>query len=340
MSEADPPGLDLRRLRAHLDRELPGTVSGPLAADIVEGGRSNLTYIVTDGARRWVVRRPPLGHVLPTAHDMRREFRVLSALGPTTVPVPPTLLLCEDDAVIGAQFYVMDFVEGTPFRTKEQLEPLGAERTRAIADALVDTLVDLHAVDYDSVGLGDFGRPAGFLERQLRRWKKQLDASRSRDLPGIEELHERLAARIPVSPEPAIVHGDYRLDNVLVGTDDRIKAVLDWEMSTLGDPLTDLALLVAYAERRTLDLSFVSNVSAAPGYPGTDELIDRYTRRSGRDVSALNWYIGFAFFKLAVILEGIYYRFSQGQTVGSGFEEIGAGVPPLVAHGNATLKED
>ncbi|MEU6643052.1 phosphotransferase family protein [Saccharomonospora sp. NPDC046836] len=340
MGDEDPPGLDLTRLRAYLDRERPGLVRGPLTAELVEGGRSNLTYLVTDGAKRWVVRRPPLGHVLPTAHDMAREHRVISALGPTSVPVPPTLLLCQDDTVLGAPFYVMDFVAGTPYRTKEQLAPLGPERTHSIANALVDTLVDLHSVDPSQVGLADFGRPDGFLERQLRRWKKQLDASRSRDLPGIESLHERLAAHIPDSPAPAIVHGDYRLDNVLVSAHDRITAVLDWEMSTLGDPLTDLALLVAYTERRKLDLSFVTNVSGAPGYPGSDEVIARYAERSGRDVSALNWYIGFAFFKLAAILEGIYYRFSQGKTVGEGFAKIGAGVAPLVAHGNATLEED
>ncbi|NIJ11807.1 aminoglycoside phosphotransferase (APT) family kinase protein [Saccharomonospora amisosensis] len=340
MSNEDPPGLDLERLRAHLDSELPGLVAGPLSAQLVEGGRSNLTYVVSDGTGRWVVRRPPLGHVLPTAHDMGREHKVLSALGPTAVPVPPTRLLCTDESVIGAPFYVMDFVEGTPYRKAEELAVLGERRTRHIADALIDTLGDLHAVDFASVGLADFGRPEGYLERQLRRWKKQLDASRSRDLPGIDTLHERLAARLPDSGSPTIVHGDYRLDNVLVGADDEIKAVLDWEMSTLGDPLTDLALLIAYAELSTLDVGVVSNVSAAPGYPAADEVITRYTQRSGRDVSALNWYVGFAFFKLAVILEGIYYRFSQGKTVGEGFEAIGDGVPPLVAHGNATLKED
>ncbi|EHR51444.1 putative aminoglycoside phosphotransferase [Saccharomonospora marina XMU15] len=340
MSNEDPPGLDLERLRTHLERELPGLVAGPLNAQVVEGGRSNLTYVVSDGTNRWVVRRPPLGHVLPTAHDMGREHKVLSALGPTAVPVPPTRLLCTDESVIGAPFYVMDFVEGTPYRKAEELAALGERRTRHIADALIDTLGDLHAVDFVSVGLSDFGRPEGYLERQLRRWKKQLDASRSRDLPGIETLHERLAARLPASGSPTIVHGDYRLDNVLVGSDDQIKAVLDWEMSTLGDPLTDLALLIAYAQLSTLDVGVVSNVSAAPGYPAADEVITRYTQRSGRDVSALNWYVAFAFFKLAVILEGIYYRFSQGKTVGEGFEAIGDGVPPLVAHGNATLKED
>ncbi|WP_158893656.1 phosphotransferase family protein [Amycolatopsis anabasis] len=340
MTHADPPGLDLGRLRAHLDEQLPGLVTGTLTGEVVQGGRSNLTYIVEDGRAKWVVRRPPLGHVLPTAHDMSREHRVITALHPTNVPVPETLLLCTDPAVLGAPFYVMEFVAGTPYRTAGELTALGADRTRSIAYALVDTLVDLHAVDPGAVGLADFGRPEGYLERQLRRWKKQLDGSRSRDLPGVDRLHDRLAAALPVSPEPAIVHGDYRLDNVLVGSDDRITAVLDWEMSTLGDPLTDLALLVAYAERDAVDLHFVANASAAPGYPGPDEVVARYAERSGRDVSALNWYVGFAFFKLAVILEGIYFRFSQGKTVGAGFAEVGKGVLPLIEHGNQILKEE
>ncbi len=340
MNQTDPPGLDLGRLKAHLDAHRPGLVQGDLSGQVVEGGRSNLTYIVGDGRSRWVVRRPPLGHVLPTAHDMGREFRVISGLHGTAVPVPDALLLCEDTDVIGASFYVMEFVEGTPYRTDQELAVLGADRTKAIADSLVDTLVDLHAVDPESVGLGDFGRPEGFLERQLRRWKKQLDGNRSRDLPGVDDLHDRLAASVPDSGRPSIIHGDYRLDNVLVNADDEITAVLDWEMSTLGDPLTDLALLVAYAERDKVSLQFVSNASSAPGYPSNDEVIARYAERSGRDVSRLNWYVGFAFFKLAVILEGIHLRYSKGQTVGAGFEGVGEGVVPLIAHGNETLKEE
>jgi aminoglycoside phosphotransferase (APT) family kinase protein len=340
MSQADPPGLDLERLRAHLDEHRPGLAAGPLRAEVVQGGKSNLTYVVDDGSSKWVVRRPPLGHVLPTAHDMAREFRVISGLHPTRVPVPEPLLLCQDTDVIGAPFYVMEFVEGTPYRTADELTPLGERRTAALADSLVDTLVELHAVDPVSVGLGDFGRPEGFLERQLRRWKKQLDSSRSRDLPGVEELHDRLAAAVPVSPTPTIIHGDYRLDNVLVDSGDKITAVLDWEMSTLGDPLTDLALMVAYAERSGVDLNFVSSATTAPGYPPSDDIVARYAERSGRDVSALNWYVGFAFFKLAVILEGIYYRFSKGQTVGAGFEGVGPGVALLVKHGNMILKEE
>ncbi|HJQ48579.1 MAG TPA: phosphotransferase family protein [Amycolatopsis sp.] len=339
MTEQDPPGLDLGRLRAYLDEQSPGLVKGPLTAETVQGGRSNLTYLLGDGMSRWVVRRPPLGHVLPTAHDMAREHRVISALRPTRVPVPATVALCQDAEVLGAPFYVMEFVPGKAYRHAEQLEPLGPERTRAVGDALTDTLVDLHAVDPAAAGLADFGRPEGFLERQLRRWKKQLDASRSRDLEGIDRLHDRLAAAVPASGPAAIVHGDYRLDNVLVDEDDRITAVLDWEMSTLGDPLTDLALMVAYTERERIDLEVISNVSSAPGYPGSDEVVARYAERSSRDISALNWYVGLAFLKLAVILEGIYYRFSHGQTVGAGFEQIGATVVPLVRLGNETLKE-
>ncbi|RJQ77446.1 phosphotransferase family protein [Amycolatopsis panacis] len=340
MTRTDPPGLDLSRLRAHLDRERPGLVAGELTAEVIQGGRSNLTYIVGDGVGRWVVRRPPLGHVLPTAHDMSREFRVMTGLSGTPVPVPETVLLCTDPDVLGAQFYVMEFVEGTPYRSADELAKVGEKRTRAIAEALVDTLVELHAVDPEAAGLGDFGRPEGFLERQLRRWKKQLDGSRSRELPGADQLHDRLAAKRPPSGRPSIVHGDYRLDNVLVDSGDQVTAVLDWEMSTLGDPLTDVALLIAYAERDTVSLQMVSNASSAPGYPSTDEVISRYAQRSGRDVSALNWYVSFAFFKLAVILEGIYYRHITGQTVGAGFEGIGDGVARLIAYGNETLKEE
>ncbi|MFI1101326.1 phosphotransferase family protein [Streptomyces melanogenes] len=333
-----PPGLDPERLRAHLDRERPGLVSGPLSARIVEGGRSNLTYIVTDGTGQWVVRRPPLGHVLATAHDMKREHRVISALHPTSVPVPEPLLLCEDESVIGAPFYVMEYVAGTPYRTAEQLAPLGPERTRAALLGLVDTLVELHAVDPEAVGLGDFGRPEGFLDRQLRRWGKQLDASRNRELAGIDELHAALGRELPVSPAPTVIHGDYRLDNVLVGDDDEIKAVLDWEMSTLGDPLTDLGLLVMYSAPLEVRNSPVSTTAGAAGHPTPAELIERYAARSGRDTSAISWYTAFAWFKLAVILEGIHYRYTLGQTVGAGFDRIGDLVPVFIDHGLTTLQ--
>ncbi|MET9142220.1 phosphotransferase family protein [Streptomyces sp. NPDC004042] len=339
MSPDHPPGLDLDRLRDLLDHECPGLVRGPLTGRLIEGGRSNLTYTVSDGTGRWVVRRPPLGHVLATAHDMRREHRVISALRPTDVPVPGTVLLCEDEEVLGAPFYVMEFVEGTPYRTAGQLAPLGPERTRHAVLSLVDTLVALHAVEPAEVGLADFGRPEGFLDRQLRRWGKQLDASRDRDLPGIDELHAALGRELPVSPAPAVVHGDYRLDNALIGPDDRIRAVLDWEMSTLGDPLTDLGLLVMYCTPLGMPDSPVSTTAEAPGHPSPAELIERYAARSGRDVSAVSWYTAFAWFKLAVILEGIHYRYTLGRTVGGGFDRIGDLVPVFIQHGLTTLHD-
>ncbi|MGW3104749.1 phosphotransferase family protein [Streptomyces sp. NPDC001100] len=339
MSPDHPPGLDLDRLRGLLDRERPGLVTGPLSGRLIEGGRSNLTYAVTDSTTKWVVRRPPLGHVLATAHDMKREHRVISALHPTNVPVPNPVLLCEDDEVLGAPFYVMEFVEGTPYRTVDELAPIGPERTRGAVFELVDTLVELHAVDPAEVGLADFGRPEGFLDRQLRRWGKQLAASRNRELAGVEELHAALGRRLPTSPAPTVVHGDYRLDNVLIGEDDRIKAILDWEMSTLGDPLTDLGLLVMYSIPLELPNSPISTTASAPGHPTPTELIERYAARSGRDVSSAAWYTAFAWFKLAVILEGIHYRYTLGQTVGRGFDRIGELVPVFIEHGLTTLQE-
>jgi aminoglycoside phosphotransferase (APT) family kinase protein len=214
-----------------------------------------------------------------------------------------------------------------------------------VADELIDVLAELHEVDPQQVGLGDFGRPEGFMTRQVARWRKQLDASRSRDLPGIEELHARLAATVPAAQRTTIVHGDYRLDNALVTTEPlAISAVLDWEMSTLGDPLSDLGLFVVYWQGVGQEDDPITNgVSATPGFPTVDALIERYARRTGIDVAGLGWYVAFAYFKLAVILEGIHYRFVQGGTVGAGFERIGALVGPLVEHGAAAVaavKED
>jgi aminoglycoside phosphotransferase (APT) family kinase protein len=277
--------------------------------------------------------------VLATAHDMKREHRVISALHPTAVPVPRPVLLCEDEEVLGAPFYVMEFVEGTPYRTADELAPLGERRTRDTVLSLVDTLVELHAVDPAAVGLADFGRPEGFLDRQLRRWGKQLDASRNRELAGIDELHAALGRELPHSPAPSVVHGDYRLDNVLIGEDDRIKAILDWEMSTLGDPLTDLGLLVMYSAPLDLPDSPISTTASAAGHPDPAEIVERYAARSGRDVSDVAWYTAFAWFKLAVILEGIHYRYTLGQTVGAGFDRIGELVPFFIEHGLTTLQE-
>src|SRR3954469_8034603 len=250
MSEAQaaPEGVDLERLRPYFAAHVAGAHDEPLSATLIAGGRSNLTYSVTDGTSTWVLRRPPLGHVLPTAHDMAREYRVMTALAPTDVPVPRTLALCEDDAVNDAPFYVMELVEGVIYRDGAALAALSPDDARRASEVLVDVLAAIHGVDYAAVGLGEFGRPDGFLERQVRRWGEQWERSKTRELPEVDELAQRLRAALPESGPPTIVHGDYRLDNTMMATDDpgKIVAVLDWEMSTLGDPLADLGLFLLY----------------------------------------------------------------------------------------------
>ncbi|WP_316527771.1 phosphotransferase family protein [Kitasatospora brasiliensis] len=339
-TSASPPGLDLGRLRSHLDRELPGLVQGPLRADLIEGGRSNLTYVLSDGASRWVLRRPPLGHVLATAHDMGRECRVMTALCDTGVPVPRTLLLDQGDDTLGAPWYLMEYVPGTAHRDAAPLAALGEERVRALGSRLVETLATLHRIDPAAVGLEDFGHPDGYLERQLRRWSQQLAASRSRDLPDLDRLHALLAERLPVSPAPALIHGDYRLDNVLVDDRDSIAAVLDWEMSTLGDPLTDIGLLVMYTELAGVGGGIIPSAMTASGFPKPDEIVAQYAELTGRQAEDLDWYVAFASFKLAAVAEGIHFRFQQGRTLGAGFDRAGEMAPILARHGLGTLKEN
>ncbi|WP_236725449.1 phosphotransferase family protein [Amycolatopsis orientalis] len=304
------------------------------------GGRSNLTFEITDGVSTWIVRRPPLGQGTGTAHDMAREYRVMAALQGTSVPVPETFALCESVDVIGAPFYVMARVGGTPYRRAAQLEPFGADVTRAISAELVDTLVALHEVDPASVGLGDFGRSQGFLERQVRRWHRQLGASYEGDLPAADELLARLAARVPPDRAPAIVHGDYRLDNVLIDERHRAAAILDWEMATLGDPLTDLALLVVYQQLGEMfGGEAVADASSAPGFLTGREMVHRYAEGSGRDPSPLGFHLGLAAFKVAAIIQGINVRHLQGRTVGPGFDQFTGMVEPLLEVGLTALDE-
>jgi aminoglycoside phosphotransferase (APT) family kinase protein len=336
------PGLDLAAYRTWYDAQRPGDVTGELSGRVIAGGKSNLTYEVTDGSSSWVVRRPPLGHVQATAHDMGREYTVMTALADTEVPVPRTFAHCPDESVIGAPFYVMESVEGTPYRTAGQLEAIGETPTRDLADAMVDVLATLHAVVPAEVGLAEFGRPAGFLERQVRRWGKQLEGSRNRDLPDADALLARLSESVPADDDTSsgIVHGDYRLDNLLSvpGDPAPVKAVIDWEMATLGDTLTDLALLLVYDRLATLTGGgAVADASLAPGYPTPDQCLERYAAASGRDLGAMDFHLGLAHLKLAVILEGIHYRFLHGQTVGAGFDTVGDAVQPLLAAGLAAI---
>ena len=342
----DPQGLDLAALRAWMDAHAPGIFTGELSATLITGGKSNLTYSVGDGTHEYVVRRPPLGHVLATAHDMSREYKVMAALADTDVPVPRMHALCQDTDVIGSPFYVMEKVAGFPYNRAKDLEVLGPERTRAITERMVDTLADLHAVDYAAVGLSEFGRPDGYLGRQLARWKKQLASSQSRELAGMDELIEALDAKLPATSGATIVHGDFRLDNLLVDAlpdgGDRVTAVLDWEMSTLGDPLTDVAILLAYQQMGEFsggtNQAAVTDAPLAPGYLPRDEVIERYAAATGRDLSHLGFHLGLAFFKLAVILEGIHYRHAHGQTVGTGFDGIGDMIVPLIDAGRVAIR--
>jgi aminoglycoside phosphotransferase (APT) family kinase protein len=308
---------------------------------LISGGKSNLTYRVASDAGEVVLRRPPLGHILPTAHDMVREHRVLAALEGTAVPVPRVLHLGGADGPLGASFYVMERVVGHVCRNAL---PAGYADTpaqrAAIGAALVDTLADLHAVAPAAVGLADFGRPAGFMERQLRRWSQQWDASKVSDHPALDELRDALTETVPEQGASAIVHGDYRLDNAVLHPTrpGRIVAVLDWEMSTLGDPLADLGALLAYWSEARDDgvraaARIVPPVTAGEGFPTRDEVVARYAERTGFDVSQVDWYQAFAFFKLAIICQGIAARAAGGAMLGSGFEEAQRLVAPLVAAG-------
>lgn len=336
---AEHPGLDLAALGAWLPRHVDGAGSD-LTATLIAGGKSNLTYRVGDGRSDWIVRRPPVGHLLATAHDMGREYKMMSAFAGTAVPVPKMYALCEDPDVLGAPFYVMEVIDGVPYRRAAELVALGAERTRLISERLVDTLVALHAVDPAEVGLGDYGRPQGFLGRQVQRWRKQFEAAKTRDLPDMVRLSDALAARVPADAAPGVVHGDYRLDNVLVDPQDRMAAVVDWELATVGDSLTDLALMCVYDRLAKIAGTTVTDVSTAPGFLDENRVIERYSRASDRDLGDFGFYLALACFKLAGIVEGIHYRYVNGQTVGEGFATAGDAVFPLLDAGLAALKEN
>jgi aminoglycoside phosphotransferase (APT) family kinase protein len=325
MSNTPIPGIDFDRLTPWF-REHVAPV-GELSAKIVGHGRSNLTYRLEADGQAWVLRRPPLSHVLPTAHDMKREYRIISALEPTKVPVPHAIALCEDISVNDAPFYIMSFVEGM-VPTDPGLVALAFNETarRRLGEELIDTLATFHGIDPASVGLGDFGKPQGFIARQVRRFTEQLERSTVRKVPEMEELSRRLSSAVPEESGYSLVHGDYRLDNCVISHDGHIAAVLDWEMATLGDPLADLGLQFMYwPDRGVATTTAVTSgaVLALPGFPTRSEAIQRYADKSGRDISSLDFYAALAFFKLAVILEGIHARYLEGGTVGAGFETMG-----------------
>jgi len=312
---AGPPGIDAAGVTAWFQAELPGA-RPPLRFERLPGGRSNLTYRVRDAAGAdFVLRRPPLHGVLQSAHDMAREHRIIAALAGTDVPVPAALGLCEDPTVTGTPFYVMGYVDGAVPTDEATVAAAFDERARAAAaDSLLDALVALHQVDPDAVGLGRLGRREGYLERQLRRWKRQLEQSRTRELPVLDEVHRRLEAAVPAQVGPArVVHGDYRLDNVILSPAGRVLAVLDWELCTLGDPLADVGLLLVYwAEPGDTALPLGTAPTRLPGFPPRAALTAAYAARSGRAADQLDYYVAFGYWKLAVILEGVYARYTAG----------------------------
>jgi aminoglycoside phosphotransferase (APT) family kinase protein len=310
-----PQGIDRTGVEAWFAEHVEGAAP-PLSFERISGGHSNLTYLVSDLAgRRWALRRPPLGKRLGSAHDMAREHKVVSALGPTEVPVAPVVGLCQDEAVNEAPFYVMEFVEGPILRGLAEADafPEEADR-RAIGERVADTLVAIHAVDPDAVGLGDLGRKEDYVARQLRRWQGQWEKSKTRELPAIDSVHERLAARIPEQGPATVVHGDYRLDNMILTTGGEVAAVVDWELCTLGDPLADVGLLMVYwPEAGEEEISLGQPATMAPGFPSREELRARYAERSGRDLSQLDFFVALGYWKLAIILEGVYARYAAGQ---------------------------
>jgi aminoglycoside phosphotransferase (APT) family kinase protein len=355
VADDDVPGIDVPRLGRWLhDNGLTATEAPPRVR-LIAGGRSNLTYLLEPGeeAGRLVLRRPPLGHVLPTAHDMSREYTVLSALAGTDVPVPAPMALCPDADVIGAPFYLMRYVPGLVLRSAEDGSRFTPAQARQLSEGFTDMLAAIHGVDLAATGLASFGRPEGYMDRQLARWQRQWELSTTREMPGYEELTRRLAAGLPgrsalPSSAGTLVHGDYRLDNMLVtlaGALARpaIEAVLDWEMSTLGDPLADLGLALVYwtepGDGDSLDVEWAPEITTGPGFLTRAQIAGRYAAATGRDVSGLGYYMAFGCFKLAVVLEGIHARFLQNKTVGEGFEKEGPAVPALIQRAHHLLDE-
>lgn len=335
-----PEGIDVDAVTGWFEQNAPG-VQLPLSFVRIPSGRSNLTFVVTDAdGRRWVLRRPPLGQVLATAHDMGREHRIISALGPTDVPVPPVIGFSPDDDVNGAPFYVMEYVDGLVLREKSDAEEIN-EAARARAGlSLAETLARIHAVEPAAVGLGQLGKTEGYIARQLKRWHGQWQQSKTRELPIIDDVHDALAARIPKQGPAAIVHGDYRLDNCIVDRSGEVIAVLDWELCTLGDPLADVGLLLVYwTEPGDEHSALLSAPTLAKGFASRKEVVERYAERSGRNVDDVGFYIAFGYWKLACILEGVFARYAGGAMgQASGFEGFAIQVERLAQSAATTVE--
>ena len=313
-------------------------LSRPMEVAQFPGGHSNLTYLIRFGDAELVVRRPPLGPVAPTAHDMAREFRWLCAVHPVFARAPRPYVLCDDVSVVGTIFYVMERRFGTIVRHDEPPELLNQPTARRrLSEGVVDALAELHAIDIEAQGLLLLGKPAGFVERQIRGWSERWERSKTSESPHMDALARWLASELPPNPAaPAIVHGDFKLDNLMLDPADagRIAAVLDWEMSALGDPLVDLGILLAYwlPTAPATQRDALTTVTSGVGYFTRNEIVDRYAARSGRDLSRLRFFEVFALFKIAVVIQQIYYRFVKGQTDDPRFANFGDRVDSLARH--------
>lgn len=327
MSPTDPPGLKLDPLLQWMSLNISGVdSSASLQTTLLAGGRSNISYKLTDASgSSWVLRRPPLGHIMPSAHDMDREFRVLSGLNSVSFPTPKAQGLCADEAIIGSKFMLMDFVDGRVIDSAETAIKLSDIQASEISQNLVDTLAKLHCVDPVAARLDQLGRPEGYLQRQVKRWGEQWQITKTRELPEIEHLHTWLEAaisKLPTNLPSAIVHGDYRIDNVILDPKtSEIIAVLDWEMSTLGDPISDLAISLVYWSQAgdTLrnQIPVAQEVTSGPGFWTREQVVQRYVSQTGYDISHLNECVALACFKLAVIMESIHHRNLSGQQLGA-----------------------
>lgn len=334
LDDPKAPLVDVEALTGYLDDKLLG--DGPFEVVRHKAGHSNETFFIRRSGEEWVLRRPPRGAFLPTAHDVMREHRVLSALADTPVRTPRPLLACEDESVIDAPFYVMERVEGVVIRDRLPEWATEDERGR-IGEDLIDALVELHAVDWQDVGLDGWGRPTGYLERQLKRWSGQLELTMplTRPLPDLERTGRWLADNKPSSPPSTVVHGDYKLDNVVLDAraPARIAGILDWEMSTIGDPIADVGYLLSFwrdpGDQADRVLSEQFDLTRQPGFPSRDELAARYAERSGRHVDDVTWYEVLAIWKLAILLEGSYARHLAGVTDDPFFALLEDGVPAL-----------
>ena len=324
--------LAVASLAAYLTAHVEGFTE-PLEVEQFAGGHSNLTYLLRTPGREYVLRRAPLGPVAPKAHDMAREFRVLAALSPVFSKAPSVLHCCTDPSVIGATFYLMERRRGRNYREASEIPREGPGEGRAMSEAVVDTLVDLHSIDLASAGLLELGKPAGFVERQVKGWTERWERSKTEPVPKLDEVVAFLNRSIPAEGKPSVVHNDYKLDNLLFALDEpRVEAVLDWEMTTIGEPLVDLGMSLAYWR-----VGGAHGVSAPGplGWMSREQFIERYGERTGRDLRHLPWHETLGLMKIAVILQQIYFRFVHGQTEDQRFARFGESVRRLgdLAHG-------